>query len=227
MKPFSKGSFLLDASLLYQDTCPELSRFFLQSHLKKQDEQKKGKKSSSLLQSTSVCTYCYQWLKPDNHRVRLRPKRRPSARVQSILLRRARRQRLSLMQIKLLLRFQRSSSALMATCHACSKTSRHQGVNRDFLSTFSKTPGSANKHKTPQSSGRISTTTPRTSGKDKTPSQTPRSSISSNVSGSSSASSKSSSKSKPWVVQRLSKLLMREEKESSKKGGLKDFLSSL
>uniref|UniRef100_A0A1A8EQ62 Chromosome 18 open reading frame 21 n=1 Tax=Nothobranchius korthausae TaxID=1143690 RepID=A0A1A8EQ62_9TELE len=226
MGPVFKEHFLFDASLLYQDTCPELSRFFLKSHLKKNAGQK-GKIFSSLLTSTSVCSYCYQWLKPDNHHVRLRPKRRPSARVQSILLRRARGQRLSLMQKKLLLRFLKSSSTLMATCHACSKTSRHQGVNREFLSNFSKTPRSANKHKTPQSSSRNTSTTPRTSGKDKTPSQTPRSSISSNVSGSSSTSSKSSSKPKNWVVRRLSKLLMREEKDSSKKGGLKDFLSSL
>uniref|UniRef100_A0A1A8RJU7 Chromosome 18 open reading frame 21 n=2 Tax=Nothobranchius rachovii TaxID=451742 RepID=A0A1A8RJU7_9TELE len=225
MGPVLREHFLFDASLLYQDTCPELSRFFLKSHLKKNAGQK-GKKFFSLLTSTSVCSYCYQWLKPDNHHVRLRPKRRPSARVQSILLRRARGQRLSLMQKKLLLRFLKSSSTLMATCHACSQTSRHQGVNREFLSNFSKTPRSANKHKTPQSSSRI-TNTPRTSCKDKTPSQTPRSSISSNVSGSSSTSSKSSSKPKNWVVRRLSKLLMREEKDSSKKGGLKDFLSSL
>lgn len=54
-----------------------------------------------------------------------------------------------------------------------------------------------------------------------------RSSISSTVSVTSSTSSKSSSKSKNWVFQRLSKILSRDENQESKKGGLKDFLSSL
>ncbi|MED6260118.1 hypothetical protein XENOCAPTIV_025527 [Xenoophorus captivus] len=118
----------------------------------------------------------------------------------------------------------------MATCHACSKTSIHKGVNRDFMASFAKThstPGSAGKYKTPQSSSRSNTTTPKTPGKDKTPSHTPRSSITSTISGSSTSSSKSSSKSKNWVVQRLSKILTREDNQGKKKGGLKDFLSSL
>uniref|UniRef100_A0A3P9HTK1 Si:dkey-184p18.2 n=1 Tax=Oryzias latipes TaxID=8090 RepID=A0A3P9HTK1_ORYLA len=215
--------FLVDASLLYRETCPELSRFLMQ-------RPSQNKMFSSLLHSTSVCQYCCQWLKPDDVRVRLRPKRRPSPVVQSILLRKARGKRLSVMQKKLLFRFQKSSSVLMATCHACSQTSRHQGANRDFLSTLSKnysTPGSAGKHKTPQSSGRSSKSMSKTPSKDKTPAQTPRSSISSTVSGSSSTSSKSSSKSKNWVFQRLSKILMRDENQDTKKGGLKDFLSSL
>ncbi|XP_072227067.1 UPF0711 protein C18orf21 homolog [Leuresthes tenuis] len=222
------SKFLLEASLLYQEKCPELSRFFLQRPLKGNAQLQK--KFSYLLQNASVCPYCHQWLKPDNHRVRLRPKQRPSARVQSILLRKARGKRLSLVQKNLLLRFQKSSSALMATCHACSKTSRHKGMNRDFITTFSKThstPGSVGKYKTPPSSNRSNTTTPKTPGKDKTPAHTPRSSISSSVSGSSSASSKSSSKPRNWVVQRLSKILLREDSQGSKKGGLKDFLSSL
>ncbi|GAA6229926.1 UPF0711 protein C18orf21 homolog [Lates japonicus] len=117
----------------------------------------------------------------------------------------------------------------MATCHTCNKTSRHKGMNRDILATLSKThstPGSTGKHKTPQSTSRSSTTTPKTPSKDKTPVHTPRS-TSSNTPGSGSSSSKPPSKPKNWVVQRLSKILMREDKQGSKKGGLKDFLSSL
>uniref|UniRef100_A0A8C3ARS8 Si:dkey-184p18.2 n=2 Tax=Cyclopterus lumpus TaxID=8103 RepID=A0A8C3ARS8_CYCLU len=167
----------------------------------------------------------YQWLQPDNHRVRLRPKQRPSARLQSVLRRKARGKRLSLVQRNLLQRFQKSSSVLMATCHTCSKTSRHKGMNREFMATHS-TPGSAVKHKTPQSTHRANMTSPKTPGKDKTPAHTPRSS---NTSGSGSSSSKTPSKPKNWVVQRLSKILMREDNQGSKsrKGGLKDFLSSL
>ncbi|XP_028255446.1 UPF0711 protein C18orf21 homolog [Parambassis ranga] len=117
----------------------------------------------------------------------------------------------------------------MATCHTCNKTSRHKGMNRDFIATLAKThstPGSAGKHKTPQSGNRSSMTTPKTPGKDKTPAHTPRSSTSSS-SGPGSSSSKPTSKPKNWVVQRLSKILMREDDKGGKKGGLKDFLSSL
>ncbi|XP_037548731.1 UPF0711 protein C18orf21 homolog [Nematolebias whitei] len=229
MEPRS-AKFFFEASLLYHDKCQELSRFFLQYSFKANALSKKKNSLSSLFQDTCYCSYCHQWLKPDNHRVRLWPKRRPSAQVQRILLRSKRGKRLSLAQKRLLLRFQKSSSFLMATCHACSKTTRHKGVNRDFLSTFAKThctPGSAGKHKTPQSSIKSNTTTPRPPGTNKTPTSTPRSSVSYNVSASSSTSSKSSTKTKTSVVQRLSKILLREDSQSSKKGGLKDFLCSL
>ncbi|KAM9340263.1 UPF0711 protein C18orf21 homolog [Symphorus nematophorus] len=222
-----KANFLLDASLLYKETCPELSRFLTQRSVKSHAP---PKRKSSLPQNTSVCLHCYQWLQPGNLRVRLRPKRRPSARVQSVLRRRARGKRLSLVQRNLLDRFQRTSSVLMATCHTCNTTSRHKGMNRDFIATLTKThstPGSTGKHKTPQSTNRSNMTTPKTAGKDKTPVHTPRNSTSSSTSGSGSSSSKSASKPKNWVVQRLSKILMREDNHGSKKGGLKDFLSSL
>ncbi|XP_055369064.1 UPF0711 protein C18orf21 homolog isoform X1 [Betta splendens] len=261
--------FHLDAALLYKDTCPQLSRFLMQRALNAMPE----KKSSALQQRTLVCSYCCQWPAPDHPLVRLRPKKRPSARVQSVLRRKARGKRLSLVQRRLLQCFMKSCSVLqeptrqtkrtnqigrwtmcfngsvaaphsdaaavfpwgcrlhtMATCHACNKTSRHRGVSRDFIATLTKThstPGSAGKPKTPQSSSRSNTTTPKTPGKDKTPAHTPRGTGSSNASGPGSSSSKSSSKPKNWVVQRLSKILMREDNKGSKKGGLKDFLSSL
>ncbi|KAK2830298.1 hypothetical protein Q5P01_018229 [Channa striata] len=218
--------FLLDASVLYKDTCPEVSRFFMQWPVNVTLKPKSG----SVLQNTMVCSYCYQWIQPDNHRIRLRPKKRPSARVQHILRRKAQGKRLSLVQKKVLHHFQKSSSVLMATCHTCNKTSRHKGMNRDFIATLTKThstPGSTGKHKTPQSSSRSNVTTPKTPGKDKTPSHTPRCYLSSNTSGSDSSSSKPPSKPKNWVVQRLSKILMREDNQGSKKGGIKDFLTSL
>lgn len=64
-----------------------------------------------------VCLHCYQWLQPDNHRVRLRPKPRPSQYVQSVLRRNARGKRLSLVQKNLLRRFQTASSALVRRHH--------------------------------------------------------------------------------------------------------------
>ncbi|XP_041665944.1 UPF0711 protein C18orf21 homolog [Cheilinus undulatus] len=224
----AREKFLLDASLLYKDKCPELSRFLMQRPM--EADKKTNQKSSSLVQSPPVCPRCYQWLQPDNQRVRLRPKQRPSARMQSVLRRQARGKRLSLKQKELLHRFQKSCSLLMATCHTCHTTSRHKGMNREFLANFAKThstPGSVGKHKTPQSAGRGNMNTQKTPSKDKTPAHTPRSSISSSTSGSGSSSSKSASKPKNWVVQRLSKILMREDNQGGKKGGLKDFLSSL
>ncbi|XP_034016543.1 UPF0711 protein C18orf21 homolog isoform X2 [Thalassophryne amazonica] len=185
-------------------------------------------KSSIVVPIGAVCPYCHQWLQADNQRVRLRPKRRPSAHVQSILRRKARGKQLSLMQKKLLRRFQTSSSTVMATCQTCHKTSRHKGMSRECIATLSKahgTPGSAGKNKTPQALNRAYMTTPKSAGKDKTPGSTPRSS-SSNPPGSGSSSSKKNLKAKHWVVQRLGKMLMREEKDN-KKGGLKDFLTSL
>ncbi|XP_024921076.1 UPF0711 protein C18orf21 homolog isoform X1 [Cynoglossus semilaevis] len=118
----------------------------------------------------------------------------------------------------------------MATCHACNKTSRHRGMDRDFIAALAKThstPRSGGKHKTPPSTSRPNMSTPKTPAKDKTPVHTPRSSSSSNTPGSGSSSTKSASKPKNWVVQRLSKILMKEDTKGNKKGGLKDFLSSL
>ncbi|XP_019751554.1 UPF0711 protein C18orf21 homolog [Hippocampus comes] len=220
--------FRLNASLLFQDSCPEESRFLLDKHFASLDEKKP--QSPVALDKMSVCKYCFQWLRPNNHRVRLRAKRRPSARVQRILRRRAEGKALGLVQKRLLQRFWKSSSVLMATCHTCSKTSRHKGMNREILSTFP-TPGSAGKLKTPSSANR--SMPGKTPGKDKTPHRTPRSSNSSGTPGSISSSSstpsatKTPSKGKNWVVQRLSKILMREDKSVSKKGSLKDFLFSL
>lgn len=64
-----------------------------------------------------VCLHCYQWLQPDNHRIRLRPKPRPSQYVQRVLRRNARGKRLSLVQKNLLRRFQTASSALVRRHH--------------------------------------------------------------------------------------------------------------
>ncbi|XP_072303658.1 UPF0711 protein C18orf21 homolog [Eucyclogobius newberryi] len=217
----SASSFLIQASLLYKDKCPELSRHLLQGPIEVNGPSRKS--------SPSVCSFCYQWLQPDNHRVRVRPKRRPSAQVQRVLRRQVQGKHLSLMQKDLLQRFYKSSSVLMATCHTCNRASRHKGMSRDFImSRCHGTPGSSGKHKTPQSVSRSNTTTLKTGGKDKTPVHTPRASISSTTPGSGSSSCKSpAAKGKNWVVQRLSKMLMREDNPGKKKGGLKDFLSSL
>lgn len=73
----------------------------------------------------SVCPSCYQLLQPDNHRVRLRPKQRPPARVHSVLRRKARGKRLNLVQKYLLHRFQNSSSVLVRSQNT---TTPHTGL---------------------------------------------------------------------------------------------------
>lgn len=86
-------------------------------------ETPKPTRSTSSLDAAPVCPNCHQWLQPDNHHIRLRPKPRPSLRVQRILRRQAHSKRLSLRQKNLLHRFQKASSALVrrhsaATCPA-------------------------------------------------------------------------------------------------------------
>nr|XP_055076323.1 UPF0711 protein C18orf21 homolog isoform X1 [Misgurnus anguillicaudatus] len=205
-------NFLKKASLIYKDICPEQSRFFMRQH------QKKG----PALSDSVLCPYCYQWRQPDNHRVRLRPKRPPTARIRRLLKRELMGKRLSSEQTIVLQKFKRASNVLMATCYTCNRMSRQPGANREFLASLSKnrgTPWSASKRRTPQSANKA---TPKSVFSNKTPSGTPKS-VSSNASSSSSKSG--SAKSSPFA--RLKKLLMLEDKQESKKGGLKDFLSSL
>uniref|UniRef100_A0A8C6SUG5 Si:dkey-184p18.2 n=1 Tax=Neogobius melanostomus TaxID=47308 RepID=A0A8C6SUG5_9GOBI len=189
----SASNFLIQASLLYKDTCVHPVHQII---LLLFSDSSKG---CRVLPDTAVCSFCYQWLQPDNHTVRLRPKRRPSAQVQSALRREARGKPLSMVQKDLLQQFYKSSSVLMATCHTCNRTSRHKGMGREFitLSRSHSTPGSTGKHKAPS-----------------------QVSISTNTPGSGSTSSKSpGAKGKNWVVQRLSKILMREDGQDKKKGG--------
>ncbi|XP_008330197.1 UPF0711 protein C18orf21 homolog isoform X2 [Cynoglossus semilaevis] len=226
--PELTDNFRLNAALLYKDKCPELSRFIMQGLVNSKESTKQS--NLTMLCLNLVCPHCYQWLQPDNHRIRLRPKPLPSLRMQRLLRRKAKGRQLSMVQKRLLQRYQKSSSVLMATCHACNKTSRHRGMDRDFIAALAKThstPRSGGKHKTPPSTSRPNMSTPKTPAKDKTPVHTPRSSSSSNTPGSGSSSTKSASKPKNWVVQRLSKILMKEDTKGNKKGGLKDFLSSL
>lgn len=205
-------NFLLKASLLYKDICPEESRFLLQRH----------QTIAAALPQSLICPFCFEWRTLGNHHVRLRPKRKPTARIRRLLKRESAGKRLSAEQTAVLQKFKRASNALMATCHTCNKVSRQPGMNRELLVSLSKhrsTPGSASKHRTPQS---VNWATPK-SVANRTPSSTPRS-ASSNTSSSSSSKS-SSVKSSPFA--RLKKILMLENKQQGKKGGLKHFLSSL
>ncbi|XP_031651001.1 UPF0711 protein C18orf21 homolog isoform X2 [Oncorhynchus kisutch] len=178
----SSHKFLKDASLLYQDICPEQSRFLMGRH-----QRMKAPAKFQPIPEEELCPFCFQWRRPDNHRMRLHPKRHAS----------------------------------VVTCHTCNSTSKHNGINRNFIATLSKshcTPWSAGKHKTPQSTNRTN------ASKDKTPCSTPRST--SKTPGSSSASKPAGVK--KLAFSRLKRFLMLEDNQKTKtKGGLKDFLSSL
>lgn len=64
------------------------------------------------------CPHCFQWLQPDNHRIRLRPKPRPSPCMQRILRRQPCGKRLSLAQKNLLRRFRNASTAMVRQRHS-------------------------------------------------------------------------------------------------------------
>ncbi|KAK2887053.1 hypothetical protein QQF64_013989 [Cirrhinus molitorella] len=203
--------FLFKAALLYKDICPEQSRFLMQRH----------QSIATALPVSMICPFCFQWRQLGNHHMRLRPKRKPTSRIRRLLRRESAGRRLSAEQTVVLQKFKRASNALMATCHTCNKISRQPGMNRELLVTLPKvqrTPGSASKCKTPQSANR---STPK-SVVDRTPIGTPRS-----VSSNGSASSSKCSGGKPSPFARLKKILMLENKQQSKKTGLKNFLSSL
>ncbi|XP_007258917.2 UPF0711 protein C18orf21 homolog [Astyanax mexicanus] len=207
--------FLMSASALFKDTCTEQARFLMQRH----------QMSAPALPDTVLCPFCYQWRQPGEYRVRLHPKRRPSAQVRRLLRREAAHKRLSAGEMKVLQKFRKASNVLMATCHACNKTSRQVGINREFLAAFSKTygtPMSTGKRKTPQSANKP---TPKSGTHEKTPHKTPHRTPASKSSDSGSSSKSSSVKKSAFS--RLRKLLMLEDSQKSKKGGLKDFLSSL
>ncbi|KAK3511999.1 hypothetical protein QTP70_027631 [Hemibagrus guttatus] len=192
--------FLANASLFYKDTCPEQARFLMRK------QQLKG----PALPGTVLCPFCFQWRRPGDYHVRLQPKCRPSVRIKKLLRKERTCKRLSSQEIKLLQRFRRASTVLMATCHICNKTSRQIGMNREFLGTLPKnTPVSRSKCRTPQSANK---TTPKPNLHDKTPSRTPVSRSSECTSSSKSGSGKKS------AFSRLKKLLMLEG--SQKRVGL-------
>lgn len=69
--------------------------------------------SGPALPDTVLCPFCFQWRRPGEYHVRLRPKRRPSVRIGKLLRREQARKRLSSQEIKLLQRFRRASSILV------------------------------------------------------------------------------------------------------------------
>ncbi|KAG9355435.1 hypothetical protein JZ751_000273 [Albula glossodonta] len=207
------AKFLKKASQMYKDICPEQSRFLM-----KIQQSTKGEKEPEAV----LCPFCFQWRTPDNHQVRIKPKRKASVQIHRILRKEAARKRLSPIELKILRRFRNSCSTRMTTCNTCKKTSKSRGVSRDTMAALS-TPGKAGKQKTPGRTPRSTNggITPKST--EKTPNGRPRSVLSESTS----TPSLKQGETKKSAFARLRKLLMLSESPTSKKGGLKAFLSSL
>ncbi|MCJ8746240.1 hypothetical protein PDJAM_G00139470 [Pangasius djambal] len=106
--------FLTNASLLYKDMCPEQARFLMQ----------KQQMNGPALRDTVLCPFCFQWRRPGEYHVRLRPKCRPSVRVRKLLRREQAHKRLGSREIRLLQRFRRASTVLF---HSASAAFRRDG----------------------------------------------------------------------------------------------------
>lgn len=60
-----------------------------------------------------VCPFCFQFLLPDNHRVRLKPKMRITPQIRKLLQREAKKYKLNFKQGKLLKRYKESKNVLV------------------------------------------------------------------------------------------------------------------
>ncbi|XP_039592608.1 UPF0711 protein C18orf21 homolog [Polypterus senegalus] len=211
--------FLKKAALHVQDICQEEARFLMCMYQKSPGKDE---------EENNICPHCFQFRLPGSFRMRLKPKNKLNPRVQSVLKREAAHKSLSLKHVKILQKYRNSTGQMLVTCYNCNKMSRHSGVTRDFLSTFSNphTPSNVLKRRsgvsTPHSSGKG--TSCNFVSKGKSPASTPR--LAKSASSTPSPSTKSGS-AKKFPFSHLKMLLNLEEKQKSKIGGLQDFLSSL
>ncbi|XP_043918939.1 UPF0711 protein C18orf21 homolog [Protopterus annectens] len=214
--------FLKQASFRLKDGCPGEARYLLsRQNIDSEERRLEG-----------VCPYCFQYLLPGNHRVRLKPKMKLTPRV-CRLLNQEKNRKMNCKQQKIIRKYKNSRSVLLVTCYTCSKTSRYYGVNRSFLAmlpspacTPKGTPNDRRQDlKTPSSSNKQSMSQKQNSfgSKGKSPATTPRTGKSEH----SSPSSSKSERAKKFNFSRLKMLLKEEQKQLKKKGRLQDFLSSL
>uniref|UniRef100_H3AKF8 Uncharacterized protein n=1 Tax=Latimeria chalumnae TaxID=7897 RepID=H3AKF8_LATCH len=100
----SSFSFLEKAAFHLRFSCPPESRYLLWTHSSDREDKKKLE---------GMCPYCYQYLLPGNHRVRLQPKRKLTPRMQRLLNREAKNPKLNFKQVKLLKKYRESRSILV------------------------------------------------------------------------------------------------------------------
>ncbi|KAM7175718.1 UPF0711 protein C18orf21 homolog isoform 1-T1 [Macrochelys suwanniensis] len=224
-KKLSKGRPPLTSVGFYVDTGVYLMEFLAGMWFSECKILKKDNKTDR----ERICPYCFQFLVPDNHRVRLKPKMKLTPRIQKLLNREAKNHKLNLKQTKLLKKYKDSGSVLLVTCNTCNKTTRHHGKSRDFLATAtsrSGTPKSKPNPKTPMSANKMTPLNHSKSGsKSKSPASTSRTCMSEQ---SPSSSFPKTPKNTKFHFTQLKRLLNLEEKQKSqKKMDLKNFLSSL
>ncbi|KFR16299.1 UPF0711 protein C18orf21, partial [Opisthocomus hoazin] len=179
-----------------------------------------------------VCPYCFQFLVPDSHRVRLKPKMKVTPQIEKVLKREAKNHRLNMKQTKLLKKYRESRNVLLVTCNSCNKTTRHYGKSRDLLATKARnsgTPSIKSSLRTPDvKSQSASKATPVScswlGSKGSSPSSLPRTCLSGQATTRSASKTRRNPK---FHFSKLKRMLNLEEKEKSQKADLKTFLTLL
>ncbi|NWH16386.1 CR021 protein, partial [Grus americana] len=179
-----------------------------------------------------TCPYCFQFLVPDSHRVRLKPKMKVTPQIEKILKREKKNHKLNMKQTKLLKKYRESSSVLLVTCNLCNKTTRHCGKSRDFLATRTQnfgTPSIKSNPRTPdvkiQSANKVTPVScNRLGSKGNSPSSLPRTRVSGQMTTNSASKTPRNSK---FHFSKLKQMLNLEEKEKSQKADFKTFLTLL
>ncbi|NXD10540.1 CR021 protein, partial [Nothocercus nigrocapillus] len=179
-----------------------------------------------------ICPYCFQFLVPDNHRVRLKAKMKVTPRIERVLRREAKNHKLNMKQTKLLRKYRDSRSVVLLTCNLCNKTTKHYGNSRDSLATMthhSGTPAIRSGLKTPDrkipSANKMTPASCSRSGsKGKSPSSLPRTFVPGQTPNNSFSKTPRNSK---YHFSKLKWMLNLEEKEESQKVDLKTFLTLL
>uniref|UniRef100_UPI00398EC2FB UPF0711 protein C18orf21 homolog n=1 Tax=Pristiophorus japonicus TaxID=55135 RepID=UPI00398EC2FB len=220
--------FLKNSAFQLKEACPAEARYLLWTYHSVTDMKVKPE---------GICSHCFQCFLPGNHRVRLKSKRKMTVQIKKLLQHEAANWKLNLKQVRQLQKYRNSRSTLLVTCYTCKETSRFYGANRTCLAAVPRIPRSLNKTKTdmktlearrtPQSTGQATSYSPhlnKSSSKSKSPTTTPRTSVST---PSTSSPSLKSVKGKKLHCSRLKMLLNCEQKQQSKKGTLRDFLSTV
>ncbi|CAM5091978.1 unnamed protein product [Eretmochelys imbricata] len=212
--------FLEGAARALMGTCPAQARFLMWTLHSEKDNKTDRER---------ICPYCFQFLVPDNHRVRLKPKMKLIPRIQKLLNREAKNQKLNLKQTKLLKKYKDSRSVRLVTCNTCNKTTRYCGKSRDFLATATSRSGTPKSRPDPKTQISANKTTPLNHSKSGSKSKSPASTSRTCMAGQSPSSSLSKTpKNTKFHFTQLKRLLNLEEKQKSqKKMDLKNFLSSL
>ncbi|XP_032870233.1 UPF0711 protein C18orf21 homolog [Amblyraja radiata] len=228
MDNLKRLQFLRNSAFHLKETCPAVASFLLWTH----DSIADGKNKSS-----GVCKHCFQYLRPGNHRVRLKPRKKMTPQIKKLLQHQAANWKLNLKQQRKLWKYWKCPNKLLVTCYTCKETSRFNGARRRSLAVRPHIPRSLAKTKTdlktlearrmPQSTEKATKYSPnvnKSSSESKSQATTPRTSV---VTPSTSSPSLKSVKGKNLQCSRLKVLLNSEQKQPSTKATLKDFLSSV